>query len=355
MKKLSIAVLKGDGIGPEVVNEAIKVLKAVEKKFNHQFIFEEALVGATAIFESGKPLPGKTLSVCKNNDAVLFGAIGHPDFDNNPAAKVRPEQGLLKLRKELNLFLNIRPIKAYDALLQHSPLKETIVKNVDFKIYRELTGGIYFGEKKLSQDGQIASDLCCYSVVEIERVAQLAFQAAQKSKNKLTLVDKANVLETSRLWRKVVGEFATQYPEVNYETLFVDNAAMQIILNPKQFDIILTANLFGDVLSDEASVIAGSLGLLPSASVGDKYAMFEPVHGSYYGATGKGIANPMAAILSAAMLLHHFNFTEEAEQIYTAVNSTLNQHIVTTDIAPKKAHSTKEVGDFIANTITSIA
>lgn len=351
MKKLSIAVLKGDGIGPEVTDEAIKVLQAIAKKFGHQFTFEEALVGAAAIFESGEPLPAETLSVCKNNDAVLFGAIGHPDFDNNPAAKVRPEQGLLKLRKELNLFLNIRPIKAYDALLLHSPLKEAIVKNVDFKIYRELTGGIYFGEKKLSEDGLLASDLCSYTVIEIERVTQLAFKAAQKSKNKVTLVDKANVLETSRLWRKVVQQVAAQYPEVSYETLFVDNAAMQIILNPKQFDIMLTANLFGDVLSDEASVIAGSLGLLPSASVGDQYAMFEPVHGSYYAAKGKGIANPMAAILSAAMLLQHFSLTEEAHTIELAVNTALNKNKVTEDIAPDKPSTTAEVGDYIALSI----
>ena len=347
--KIKIAVLKGDGIGPEVINEAIKVLMAIAKKFDHQFIFEEALVGATAIFESGEPLPEETLAICKNNDAILFGAIGHPDFDNNPTAKVRPEQGLLKLRKELNLFLNIRPIKAYDALLKHSPLKEEIVKNVDFKIYRELTGGIYFGEKKLSEDGQTASDLCSYSIVEIERVAQLAFQAAEKSKNKVTLVDKANVLETSRLWRKVVEQIATQYPKVTYETLFVDNAAMQIILNPKQFDIMLTANLFGDVLSDEASVIAGSLGLLPSASVGDTYAMFEPVHGSYYAALGKGIANPMAAILSAAMLLEHFDLREEAQAIRHTVNLALTQQIVTEDLATDSAKNTQEVGDFIAN------
>lgn len=348
---LSIAVLKGDGIGPEVTSEAIKVLKAIAKKFKHQFKFEEALVGVAAIFESGDPLPEQTLSICKNNDAVLFGAIGHPDFDNNPAAKVRPEQGLLKLRKELNLFLNIRPIKAYDALLKHSPLKKEIVENVDFKIYRELTGGIYFGEKKLSEDGQIAFDLCSYSVIEIERVAQLAFQAAQKSKNKVTLVDKANVLETSRLWRKVVGQIAAQYPEITYETLFVDNAAMQIILNPKQFDVMLTANLFGDVLSDEASVIAGSLGLLPSASVGDKFAMFEPVHGSYNAATGKGIANPMAAILSAAMLLQHFNLSEEAKAIEMATSTALTKGFVTEDIQADHSKSTSEVGDFIAHQI----
>lgn len=354
MRKLNIAVLKGDGIGPEVINEAIKVLQAIAQKFNHQFVFEEALVGAASIFKTKQPLPEETLSICKNNDAVLFGAIGHPDFDNNPTAKVRPEQGLLKLRKALNLFLNIRPIKAYDALLKHSPLKEEIVHNVDFKIYRELTGGIYFGEKKLSKDGQTASDLCSYSTFEIERVAQLAFKAAQKSKHKVTLVDKANVLETSRLWRKVVGQIATQYPKVSYETLFVDNAAMQIILNPKQFDIMLTANLFGDVLSDEASVIAGSLGLLPSASVGNQFAMFEPVHGSYYAATDKGIANPMAAILSVAMLLQHFNLSEEAQVIQDAVNLALNQQVVTIDIAPDNAKSTQVVGDFIAESVAKI-
>ncbi len=354
MKNLSIAVLKGDGIGPEVTNEAIKVLQTVAQKFGHQFIFEEALVGAAAIFDSGDPLPEKTLDICKANDVILFGAIGHPDFDNNPNATIRPEQGLLQLRKELNLFLNIRPVKAYDALLDKSPLKEAIINGVDLKIYRELTGGIYFGEKKLSEDGKLASDLCSYQVFEIERVAHLAFKAASKCKQKLTLVDKANVLETSRLWRRITSDVATHYPTIQFETLFVDNAAMQLILNPQQFDVILTSNLFGDILSDEASVIGGSLGLLPSASIGDEYAMFEPVHGSYYSATGKGIANPMAAILSAAMMLEHVNLLDEAKAIQSAVNMALNQQIVTEDIDPQYGKPTNIVGDFIVNVINKL-
>jgi len=353
VKKLSIAVLKGDGIGPEVTDEAIKVLQAVAKKFNHQFIFEEALVGAAAIFDSNDPLPEKTLEVCKASNAILFGAIGHPEFDNNPNATVRPEQGLLKLRKSLNLYLNIRPVKAYNALLSKSPLKEDIIRGVDLKIYRELTGGIYFGEKYLNEDGSVASDLCSYSIAEIERVAHLAFKAAINSRQKLTLVDKANVLETSRLWRKTVTEIAKQYPSVQYETMFVDNAAMQLVLNPKQFDVILTGNLFGDILSDAASVIGGSLGLLPSASIGDRYAMFEPVHGSYYQATGKGIANPVAAILSAAMLLTHFGLHQESAVIQQAVNQSLEDGLVTPDIDDSNNFKTNEVGDFISNNIAS--
>jgi len=353
MKKLSIAVLKGDGIGPEVTDEAIKVLKEIANRFGHQFVFEEALVGASAIFDCGNPLPEKTLEVCKTCDAILFGAIGHPEFDNNPNATVRPEQGLLKLRKSLNLFLNVRPVKAYNALLAKSPLKENIIKGVDLTIYRELTGGIYFGKKYLNEAGSVATDLCSYSIIEIQRVAHLAFEAAVSSNQKLTLVDKANVLETSRLWRKIVTEIAKQYPSVQYETMFVDNAAMQLILNPKQFDVVLTSNLFGDILSDAASVIGGSLGLLPSASIGNQYAMFEPVHGSYYQATGKGIANPIAAILSAAMLLTHFGLHNESTAIKKAVDKALNEGKVTPDIDDKNALNTREVGDFITQSIVN--
>ena len=237
--------------------------------------------------------------MCRANDSILFGAIGHPKYDNDPSAKVRPEQGLLKLRKELGLYANVRPVKAYESLLSKSPLKKHIIKGTDISIYRELTGGIYFGEKKLSEDGNTASDLCEYSRYEIERIAHLAFVAAKTRRQKVTLIDKANVLESSRLWRKVVGELAKDYPEIELDYLFVDNAAMQMILNPTQFDVILTENLFGDVISDEASVIGGSIGLLASASVGDKHSMFEPIHGSYPQAEGKGIANPIASILSA--------------------------------------------------------
>ncbi|WP_055447754.1 3-isopropylmalate dehydrogenase [Lacinutrix mariniflava] len=352
--KLNIAVLPGDGIGPEVTKQAIKVLKAIALEFDHTFLFKEASVGAVAIDEQNNPLPDSTLELCKTSDAILFGAIGHPKYDNDPSAKIRPEQGLLKLRKELGLYANVRPVKAYDTLLDKSPLKREIIEGTDISIYRELTGGIYFGEKKLSEDGDTASDLCEYSRYEIERIAHLAFKAAQSRSKKITLVDKANVLETSRLWRKVVTELATQYPDVTLDFLFVDNAAMQMILNPKQFDVILTENLFGDVISDEASVIGGSIGLLASASVGDKYAMFEPIHGSYPQATGKGIANPVASILSAAMLLEHFDLHEEADLIKEAVDKSLKLNVTTPDLNTIYDNvSTSKVGDFIADFISN--
>ena len=266
MKK-KIAVILGDGIGPEVTEQSIKVLNIIAKQFKHEFSYEHALMGAIAIDKTGNPLPDETIKICLASDAILFGAIGDPKYDNDPTAKVRPEQGLLKLRKELQLFANIRPVKTYETLHHLSPLKPRILENVDFIIFRELTGGIYFGDKTLSADGTVATDNCSYSVAEIERIAHLAFQQAQKRKKKLTLVDKANVLETSRLWRKVVQKIAGEYKDVAVDYLFVDNAAMQIILNPAQFDVILTENLFGDIISDEASVLAGSLGMLPSSSV----------------------------------------------------------------------------------------
>lgn len=350
--KLNITVLPGDGIGPEVTKQSIKVLNAIAMEFNHQFQFKHASVGAIAIDEHGDPLPEETLSLCKASDAILFGAIGDPKYDNDPSAKVRPEQGLLKLRKSLGLFANIRPVKAYDSLVDKSPLKVENIIGTDISIYRELTGGIYFGEKKLNKAGTEASDLCFYSKVEIERISHLAFKAAQSRRKKVTLVDKANVLETSRLWRKVVTELALQYPDVTLDFLFVDNAAMQLILNPRQFDVILTENMFGDIISDEASVIGGSIGLLASASVGDQYALFEPIHGSYPQAKGKGIANPIASILSAAMLLEHFSLFEEAELINKAVEKSLELNISTPDLNPKNKHiSTEQVGDFIQDFI----
>ena len=352
--KLNIAVLPGDGIGPEVTDQAVKVLNAIAVEFNHSFNFTYAPVGAIAIDEHQDPLPDSTLKVCKTNDAILFGAIGDPKYDNDPSAKVRPEQGLLKLRKELGLFANIRPVKAYETLLSKSPLKKKIIEGTDISIYRELTGGIYFGEKNISADGNTASDLCEYSKHEIERIAHLAFKAAETRHNKVTLVDKANVLESSRLWRKVVTEMATQYPKVTLDFLFVDNAAMQMILNPKQFDVILTENMFGDIISDEASVIGGSIGLLASASIGDKYAMFEPIHGSYPQAKGKGIANPIASILSAAMLLDHFALGDEADLIRTAVEKSLKLHVTTPDLNTKYDHiTTTKVGDFIEDVINN--
>ncbi|WP_046743203.1 3-isopropylmalate dehydrogenase [Kordia zhangzhouensis] len=344
---LHIAVLSGDGIGPEVTQQSIKILQAIAEKYQHNFIFEEALVGAIAIDKTGNPLPQKTLDTCLNADAILFGAIGDPKYDNNPDAKVRPEQGLLALRKALGLYANIRPVKAYDALLDKSPLKRHIIQDTDIVIYRELTSGIYFGEKSRNEAGTVASDLCTYSKEEIERITHLAFKAAQKRNKKVTLVDKANVLETSRLWRKVVSEIAVQYPGTTLEFLFVDNAAMQIVLNPSQFDVILTENMFGDIISDEASIIGGSIGLLASASIGEKYALFEPIHGSYPQATGRGIANPIASILSAAMLLDHFNLLEEATMIRKAVAHAIELEICTPDLNASGDYSTDNVGTFI--------
>lgn len=351
MKK-RIAVIEGDGIGPEVTRQAVKVLNAVASAFNHEFDYTYCLMGADAIDKTGTPLPDETIDICLNSDAILFGAIGHPKYDNDPAAKVRPEQGLLKLRQSLQLYANIRPVTTYSSLFHLSPLKSKNIEGVDFIIYRELTGGIYFGKKETAADGSQASDDCTYSREEIERIAHLAFQHARKRKNKLTLVDKANVLETSRLWRKVVQELALQYSDVAVDYMFVDNAAMQIILNPKQFDVILTENMFGDIISDEASVISGSLGLLPSASVGKGAALFEPIHGSYPQAAGKDIANPTGSILSAAMLLDHLELKEEAQLVRDAVNWTLQNSFVTKDIDPVNFYFTSTIGELICDFIS---
>lgn len=348
---LKIAVLSGDGIGPEVIKQAVAVLKAVAEFYNHTFEFEEGLVGAIAINKTGSPLPEATLNLCKSADAILFGAIGDPKYDNNPDAKVRPEQGLLDLRKELGLFANIRPIKVITPLVDKSPLKRNVIEGTDILIYRELTGGIYYGEKKLSEDGTVATDICEYSQMEIERITHLAFKAAQTRRNKVTLVDKANVMESSRLWRRVVKEIAKQYPKVTLNILYIDNAVKQMILNPNQFDIILTDNLFGDVLSDEGSVIVGSIGLLASASVGTEYAMFEPIHGTYPQAKGKNIANPIGAILSAVMLLDNFGLNEEANAVRRAIELTLEHNIVTPDINVVRNFGTDHVGETIVSSI----
>lgn len=351
MKK-HIAVLPGDGIGPEIVQEAIKVLDAVADKFGHEFLYTYADMGAIAIDKTGEPLPAATLKASLESDAVLFGAIGDPKYDNDPTAKVRPEQGLLAIRKALGLFTNIRPVKTFDALLHQSPLKEERVKGTDFVMYRELTGGIYFGEKKLSEDQNTASDLCEYSRGEIERIGHLAFAAARKRKNILTLIDKANVLESSRLWRRVITELhKSEYSDVELRFLFVDNAAMQMILAPSQFDVLLTSNLFGDIISDEGSVIGGSIGLLPSASVGETHALFEPIHGSFPQGAGKGIANPIAMILSAAMMLTHFDMDKEAKAITAAVDLALAQGVCTPEVFPENKYTTSQVGDFIAKNI----
>lgn len=350
-KNYKIAVLPGDGIGPEVTNESVKILKIIASVFNYNFQFDYGVMGAEAIFQTGNPLPEETLELCKNSDAVLFGAIGDPAFDNNPDAKVRPEQGLLKLRKELGLFANIRPIKTYDSLIKKSPLKKEIIEGTDIQIYRELISGIYFGEKFTDENGEYAYDVCKYSREDIVRIAHLAFQDAQKRKKKVTLVDKANVLDTSRLWRKICQEIALEYPDVTLDFMFVDNAAMQMILNPKHFDVILTENMFGDIISDEASVIGGSIGLLPSASIGEDNALFEPIHGSYPQAKGKGIANPVASILSAAMLLDYLGLGPAAEKLRESVEHAIESRYVTVDLNADQNYSTAEVGNFISDYI----
>lgn len=354
MKK-NIAIIEGDGIGPEVTRQSIRVLNAVAEHFGHEFTYHYCLMGAAAIDRTGNPLPDETIATCLNSDAILFGAIGDPKYDNDPSAKVRPEQGLLKLRKTLQLYANIRPVSTYSSLLHLSPLKSKNIEGVDFIIFRELTGGIYFGKKELRNDGNEALDECVYSRQEIERIAHLAFHFAQKPerRKKLTLVDKANVLETSRLWRTVVRELAPQYPDVTVDYMFVDNAAMQIIQNPKQFDVVLTENMFGDIISDEASVISGSLGLLPSASVGaGGLALFEPIHGSYPQAAGKDIANPIGSILSAAMLLQYLSLEEEARTVREAVNWTLQNSFVTKDIDPVNFYFTSTIGELISDYVT---
>jgi 3-isopropylmalate dehydrogenase len=348
MKK-NIAVIFGDGIGPEVTKQSINVLNAVAERFEHEFNYTHCLMGAVAIDATGNPLPDETIEICLNSDAILFGAIGHPKYDNDPSAKVRPEQGLLKLRKSLQLFANIRPVITYPSLHHLSPLKNKQLDGVDFIIFRELTGGIYFGKKETNEEKTRAIDECSYTRDEIERVTHQAFKYAQQRRKKLTLVDKANVLETSRLWRKVVQEIAGQYKDVAVDYMFVDNAAMQIILNPKQFDVVLTENMFGDIISDEASVITGSLGLLPSASVGNSTALFEPIHGSYPQAAGKDIANPLGSILSSAMLLDHFGLAKEAELVREAVEWTLLNGFVTKDIDPVNFYFTTTIGELISD------
>jgi len=345
----NIAVLPGDGIGPEIVEQAIKVLKAVGLKYKHTFNFTEALVGATAIDQVGDPFPEETFQLCMNSDAVLFGAIGDPKYDNDPKAKVRPEQGLLAMRKKLGLYANIRPVTTFPSLIHKSPLRKDLVEGADFVVIRELTGGIYFGEKGRSEDLTRAFDTCVYSKYEVERILELAFEYAAKRNKRLTVVDKANVLATSRLWRETAQEMTPSHPDIEVDYMFVDNAAMQIIQWPKKFDVMVTENMFGDILSDEASVITGSLGLLPSASVGIHTSVFEPIHGSYPQATGKDIANPLATVLSAAMLLEiSLDLTQEAQAIRNVVDRSMSEAVVTEDIAEGKACKTSEVGDWLA-------
>lgn len=351
---LNIALLPGDGIGPEIVGEAVKVLNAVAKKYDHTFEYKSALVGACAIDATGDPYPAETHQVCLDSDVVLFGAIGDPKYDNDPKAKVRPEQGLLRMRKSLGLFANLRPLAVFDSLADRSPLKTEIVRGADFVCVRELTGGMYFGRPQgRSEDGNTAYDTCVYTRDEVERILHLAFKQALSRRKQLTVVDKANVIATSRLWRQIANEMAPQYPDVKLEFMFIDNAAMQIIQRPTYFDVIVTENLFGDILTDEASVISGSLGMLPSASVGSEIALFEPIHGSYPQAAGKNIANPMATILSAAMLLEHMGLTAEGAAVRAGIDEAIKAGIVTEDIAKSgdKTYTTTEIGDFVASQI----
>jgi 3-isopropylmalate dehydrogenase len=350
-----IAVLPGDGIGPEIIVQALKVVKAAGQKFGHTFTFSEGLVGAIAIDKTGSPLPAETLELCKSSDAVLFGAIGDPKYDNNPAAKVRPEQGLLAMRKELGLYANVRPVTTFPSLVDKSPLKKEIVQGVDILMVRELTGGIYFGKPQgRSEDGKTAYDTCVYSKYEIERVVRLACEYAMNRSKKVTVVDKANVLASSRLWRETSLEIAKEFIEVKMDFMFVDNAAMQLIQYPVKFDVIVTENMFGDILSDEASVITGSLGLLPSASIGLHTSVFEPIHGSYPQAAGKNIANPVGTILSVAMMFDYaFKLNNEAEAVKRAVQKSVENDFVTEDLNRNNPRSTSEVGDWIAKEILS--
>lgn len=333
MKK-HILIVPGDGIGQEVTEVGKAVLVKIAEKFGHEFTYDEALMGHVAIEATGNPLPDETLEKMRNSDAILFGAVGHPKYDNDPTAKVRPEQGLLKMRKELGLYANLRPIRLFDELLGASSIRPEILKGSDILFFRELTGDIYFGEKGRKNDNNTAYDIAEYSRYEVERIARKAFEAARTRGKRLCSVDKANVLETSRLWREVVQALAPEYPDITVEHQFVDAAAMMLIKDPKRFDVVVTANLFGDILTDEASQIAGSMGMLASASVGDSTGVYEPIHGSAHDITGKGVANPLASVLSAALLLDiSFGLKEESEAIISAVDKLLKDGFRTRDIA----------------------
>lgn len=351
--KLNIAKLPGDGIGPEVVEQAVKAVDAVCRRFGHEVNYTFAEVGACAIDKYGSAFPESTYKVCLESDAVLFGAVGDPRYDNDPTAKVRPEQGLLAMRKQLGLYANLRPVETFSSLVDKSPLKRELVDGAEFLCVRELTGGMYFGEKGRLDGGDTAYDTNIYHRYEVERILKLAYSYAMRRRRHLTVVDKANVLESSRLWRQVAQELAPQYPEVTTDYMYVDNAAMQLIRCPKFFDVIVTENTFGDILTDEASCITGSMGLLASASIGEKTGVFEPIHGSYPQAAGKNIANPLATILSAAMMFEYaFGLMEEGAAIRAAVAESIEQKVVTEDLADGgKAYSTSEVGDWVAKHI----
>jgi len=349
--KLKIAILAGDGIGPEIMTQGVAVLNAIAQKCGHQFEYEEAPCGAHAIDLCGDPYPDTTHQVCMRADAVLFAAVGDPRFDNDPTAKIRPETGLLAMRKRLGLFANVRPVATFDCLLHKSPLKEELLRGADFVVIRELTGGMYFGEKY--QDNDRAYDTDLYTRPEIERILRVAFQMAMARRNHLTVVDKANVLASSRLWRQIAQEMEQQYPEVTTDYMFIDNASMRVLTEPRFFDVIVTENTFGDILTDETSCITGSMGLQPSSSLGEHTPLFEPVHGSWPQAAGRNLANPLAQILSAAMLLEHFGLSQEGALIREAVSASLDANVRTPEIQVEggQHYGTREVGQWIVEYI----
>lgn len=348
---LKIAVLPGDGIGPEISAQGVDVMSAVCEKFGHDVEYSYALCGAEAIDKTGDPFPDETYRTCLWADAVLFSAVGDPRFDDDPTAKVRPEQGLLAMRKKLGLFANIRPVETFSCLLHMSPLRKDLIEGADFVCIRELTGGMYFGEKHEGDDR--AYDTNAYTRAEIERILRVGYAYALRRRKHLTVVDKANVLASSRLWRKVAKEMASQYPDVTTDFMYVDNAAMRMIQDPRFFDVMVTENTFGDILTDEGSVITGSMGLLPSASTGEKTPVFEPIHGSWPQAKGQNIANPLAQILSVAMLLEHFGLIEEGKAVRDAVNASLDAGVRTPEIQVPggPTYGTREVGAWITDYI----
>lgn len=349
--KLKIAVLAGDGIGPEISKVGVDVMNAVAKRFGHEITYTQAICGAAAIDEVGDPFPEETFRTCQEANAVFFSAVGDPKFDNNPAAKVRPEQGLLAMRKKLGLYANIRPVQTFSCLLHKSPLKDELVRGADFVCIRELTGGMYFGEKHEGDD--YAYDTDKYTRGEIERILKVAYEYAARRRKHLTVVDKANVLASSRLWRKVAQEMATQHPDIQTDFMYVDNASMRMIQEPTFFDVMVTENTFGDILTDEGSCISGSMGLLPSASVGNGTPVFEPIHGSWPQAKGKNIANPLAQVLSAAMLFEFFGLEEEGKIIRKAVDASLDSNVRTPEIQVEggNKYGTKEVGEWLVDYI----
>ena len=355
MKHLSIAVLPGDGIGPEIINEGVKVCNSIAKKFGHKIKWNHALVGAAAIDATGNPYPEETHKICENADAILFGALGDPKYDNDPTAKVRPEQGLLKMRKKLGLYANIRQTFVFPSLIEKSPIKKDRIIGTDLVFVRELTGGIYFGDKGVKENGKVAFDTCLYSEKEIIRLAKVGFELARKRNKKLCCVDKANVLESSRLWRKTIQNMESGYKDIEVSYEFADAVAMRLIQSPNMYDVLVTANLFGDILTDEASVISGSMGLMPSASIGLNTSLYEPIHGSYPQAAGKNIANPIATILSAAMMFEQsFKLYEESEMIKKTVRLCIDESILSEDLVQSKnAYSTSKIGSWISESITS--